>query len=213
MLKESIVVLDFETTGLWWDQGDRITEAAALRVVNGEIVATFETLINSGARIPPHISSFTGITMEMTDAAPPAARAIADLVDFIGGDAVIAHNAGFDQGFLERECELLQVNYASREFICSVKLGRLLFPNMRTHALGALASSLGLAFTPGAHRAGSDAKATVGIFNRLMEIFASRYPFATLTTRKLSRLLQLPAEQAVQELSIAADEIAEIRAA
>lgn len=213
MLKESIVVLDFETTGLRCDQGDRITEAAALRVVNGKIVETFETLVNSGARIPPHISNFTGITTEMIDSAPPAAQAIADLVDFIGNDAVVAHNAGFDQGFLEQECGLLKLDYAPRDFICSVKLGRLLFPNMRTHALGALASSLGLAFTPGAHRAGSDAQATVGIFNRLVEVFVSRYPFAAFTSRNLNRLLQLPAEQALHELNIAADGIVEIRAA
>lgn len=213
MLKESLVVLDFETSGLHCDLGDRIIEVAALRVEDGQVTERFETLVNCRANIPPHISKFTGITVDMIDGAPSAAQVFPDLLDFIGGDAIVAHNAGFDQGFLESECGRLRLPCRHEDFICSVKLARLLFPEMRTHALGALASSLGLEFTPGAHRAGADALATVGVFLRLAQILRARYPEAAVGAALLRQLQLLPAEQALAKLSSATAQISGIRAA
>ena len=67
MLDQSVVVLDFETTGLQIELGDRVTEVAALRLERGQIVERFQTLVNCQVRIPSHIAKFTGITQAMID--------------------------------------------------------------------------------------------------------------------------------------------------
>lgn len=211
MLNEPIIILDFETTGLRSEYGDRVIEVAALRVQGRNIVERFETLVGCRANIPPHITHFTGITVDMIDSAPLASQVFPELLAFIGSDPVIAHNAAFDQGFLESECSRLRLPYRHQDFICSVKLARLLFPEMRTHALGALASTLGLAFTPGAHRAGADAQATVGVVLRMIEILREQYPLMTIDARFLRELLRAPAQ--LEKFKSAADGINEIRAA
>ena len=163
MLAQTVVVLDFETTGLQLELGDRVTEVAALRLEHGHIAERFQTLVNCQARMPGHIAKFTGISQSMIDKAPDVAQVIPDLVDFIGSDPVIAHNAAFDEALMSTECERLGVARHPRNFICTVKIARYLFPDMRTHALGALACKLGLEFTPGAHRAGTDAEVTAAV--------------------------------------------------
>lgn len=51
MLRETLIVLDFETTGLSPHQGDRITEVAAVRLEGEKIVDRFESLVNCGVQV------------------------------------------------------------------------------------------------------------------------------------------------------------------
>lgn len=80
----SIVVLDFETTGISPHKGDRITEVAALRVVNGQITERFVSLVNCGVNIPYFITGLTGITQAMVNHAPQVEKVIPHLLEFIG---------------------------------------------------------------------------------------------------------------------------------
>ena len=73
MYDRPLVMLDFETTGLSPDMGDRITEVAALRIEGGQITDRYVTLINCNARIPAFITGLTGITQAMVDHAETAA--------------------------------------------------------------------------------------------------------------------------------------------
>ena len=82
---QPIVMLDFETTGLSPDAGDRITEAAALRMVDGVIAERFVTLVNCGTRIASYITALTGISQQMVDGAPLVRHVLPRLLDFIGG--------------------------------------------------------------------------------------------------------------------------------
>ena len=107
MFKQPIVMLDFETTGLSPDYGDRITEVAALRIVDNQIVERFVSLVNCGVRIPAFISQLTGITQAMLNKAPPPDLVIPELLRFIGSDILAAHNASFDAKFLLAESQRL----------------------------------------------------------------------------------------------------------
>ena len=153
-----IVMLDFETTGLSPLRGDRITEVAALRIVDGVITDRYVSLVNCNARIPAFISNLTGITQAMVDAAPPARRVLPELLDFIGSDTLSAHNASFDEKFLKAEAELLDLSPAHQALVCSLKLSRRLFPGLPSYKLGALSRQLGLVFRSAAHRAEADAE-------------------------------------------------------
>jgi DNA polymerase-3 subunit epsilon len=153
-----IVMLDFETTGLSPAMGDRITEVAALRIVGGRVTERYVSLVNCGARIPAFISALTGITQDMVDAAPPASRVVPELVDFIGADALSAHNASFDEKFLKAEGERLGCVPRHTHLLCSLKLSRRVFPGLASYKLGQLSGQLGIAFRSRAHRAEADAE-------------------------------------------------------
>jgi len=70
---ETLAVIDFETTGLGPTHGGRATEVAAVLVQGGEIVGRFQSLMNSGAWVPPFITQLTGITNAMLQPRRPRA--------------------------------------------------------------------------------------------------------------------------------------------
>jgi DNA polymerase-3 subunit epsilon len=109
-------------------------------------------------RIPPFITSLTGITQQMVDTAPPAADVVPELIEFIGEDILAAHNAGFDEKFLKAEGARLDHVCRHAGLVCSVKLSRRVLPGMPSYKLGELARSLGIAFRGTAHRAEADAE-------------------------------------------------------
>ena len=141
VLSTSVVVLDFETTGLSPRGGDRITEVAALRVRDGRVVDRYVTLVNAGVRIPSFITQLTGITNAMVASAPPVTRVIRELVDFLADDLVVAHNAGFDHGFLRAECA--RAGLADRDYrmLCTMRLARRLTPGLGSYRLSVVANA------------------------------------------------------------------------
>jgi DNA polymerase III epsilon subunit-like protein len=124
MLHEPLVVLDFETTGLRPLAGDRITEVGLVRIEGGRIVSRYQSLANCDVHVPHFITSYTGITQQMVDAAPPVARVMREVVDFIGDTPVVAHSASFDERFFQRECRHLHMSVAMEPFLCSMRLAR-----------------------------------------------------------------------------------------
>jgi DNA polymerase-3 subunit epsilon len=77
-------VIDFETTGLSPDYGDRATEIAAVLIRDGRIVDQYQSLMNAGRRIPSFIEHLTGISNPMVREAPPASQVMAEVADFVG---------------------------------------------------------------------------------------------------------------------------------
>jgi DNA polymerase-3 subunit epsilon len=158
MFEKPIVMLDFETTGLSPAMGDRITEVAALRIVGGKVTERYVSLINCQVRIPSFITHLTGISQAMVDAAPPVSSVVPELLDFIGGDALSAHNASFDEKFLIAEAGRLSLTPRHAGLVCSLKLSRRVFPGLGSYKLGLLSGELGIRFRSAAHRAESDAE-------------------------------------------------------
>ena len=158
MFERPIVMLDFETTGLSPEGGDRITEVAALRIAGGQIVERYVSLVNCGVRVPSFITQLTGITQAMVDGAPPAAEIVPALIDFIGDDVLAAHNASFDEKFLKAEGRMLGHDCRHSGVVCSLKLARRVLPGQPSYKLGELARRLGITFSGRAHRAEADAE-------------------------------------------------------
>src|SRR3954451_5920582 len=88
-------VVDLETTG-----GDpascAITEIGAVKVRGGEVLGTFQTLVNPDQLIPPFIAVLTGITQAMVATSPGIDAARAAFLDFARDSVLVAHNAPFD---------------------------------------------------------------------------------------------------------------------
>jgi DNA polymerase-3 subunit epsilon len=175
LFDQPIVMLDFETTGLSPLAGDRITEVAALRIVDGVVAARFVTLINCGVRIPSFIAALTGISQRMVDGAPPVAKVLPELLDFIGDDALAAHNAGFDARFLLAESQRLGLSPRHRGLICSLKLARRMLPGQTNYKLGGLAHALNISYRGAAHRAEADAEVSTRLLLHIGESMQRRY--------------------------------------
>jgi DNA polymerase III subunit epsilon len=193
MFDKPIVMLDFETTGLSPAMGDRITEVAALRIVDGRVTERFVSLINCGVRIPSFITQLTGISQTMVDAAPPVERVVPQLLDFIGDDALSAHNASFDEKFLKAEAERLCLSPRHAGLVCSLKLSRRVFPGLTSYKLGLLSGQLGIRFRSAAHRAESDAEVAAEVLIHIGRHLGSAYGLGPVAPQLLVAVNKLSA--------------------
>ena len=193
MINQAVVMLDFETTGLSPAQGARITEVAALRIVEGEVVERFVSLINCGVTIPGDITALTGITQAMVDTAPPVAQILPALLAFIGGDALAAHKASFDARFLTAECQRQNLQAGYSELLCSLLLSRRLLPGLSSYRLASVAASQGIGFRGNAHRAEADAEVSAALLNRLAQRLRQHYQCRQVTSALLATISRLPA--------------------
>ena len=200
MLIQPIVMLDFETTGLSPDMGDRITEVAALRIVDGKVVERYVSLINCSVRIPSFITGLTGITQAMVDGAPPVSKVVPELLDFIGGDTLSAHNASFDDKFLRAEAARLGLTPGYQSLVCSLKLSRRVFPNLPSYKLGNLSGQLGIRFNSAAHRAESDAEVAAQVLIHIGKHIGATYGIAGVDPALLISINKLAAAKVHQFL-------------
>jgi DNA polymerase-3 subunit epsilon len=193
MFEKPIVMLDFETTGLSPAMGDRITEVAALRIVGGKVTERYVSLINCQVRIPSFITQLTGISQSMVDAAPPVSRVVPELLDFIGGDALSAHNASFDEKFLKAEADRLSLTPRHAGLVCSLKLSRRVFPGLGSYKLGLLSGELGIRFRSAAHRAESDAEVAAEVLIHIGRHLGRTYGLGTVCPQLLVSVNKLSA--------------------
>ncbi|GGC58928.1 hypothetical protein GCM10011396_02300 [Undibacterium terreum] len=193
MFEKPIVMIDFETSGMSPDQGGRVTEVAALRIVGGEVVDRYVSLINCNIRIPSFITQLTGITQAMVDRAPPVSEVMPALVDFIGDATLAAHNASFDEKFLLAESDRLRLAPRHDGLVCSVKLSRRVFPGLDSYSLGRLASSLGIRFKGTAHRAEADAEVSSALLIKIGAHLREHYGIASVDPGLLQQINKLSA--------------------
>jgi len=201
MLSTSVVVLDFETTGLSPRGGDRITEVAALRVRDGRVVDRYVTLVNAGVRIPSFITGLTGITHAMVASAPPVTRVMRELVDFLADDLVVAHNASFDRGFLRAECAHAGLSDRDYRTLCTMRLARRLTPGLGSYRLSAVAQHLGVSYGGAAHRAEADAQVAADVLHQIAGRVLERHRLSTLDPELLRQVTGWPARDVPTKLT------------
>jgi DNA polymerase-3 subunit epsilon len=154
-LPQDLVFVDLETTG-GSAAYDRITEVGIVRVVNGELVEEWSSLVNPERPIPAYIQAFTGISNDMVADAPRFAEIAAAVRQKLQGAVFVAHNARFDYSFLRSEFLKSDMNFSAK-VLCTVKLSRRLFPEYARHNLDAVMERNGLS-CGARHRALGDAR-------------------------------------------------------
>lgn len=148
--------MDVETTG-GQAQTDRITEIAAIRVENGEIVSEIVTLLDPQHYIPAYITQLTGISSQDVEGKPLFSDIASNLSALFENATMVAHNVRFDYSFLKAEFKRAGVAFRPK-MLCTVKLSRRLYPEQRRHRLSDLIAVHGLTFKE-RHRAYDDAHA------------------------------------------------------
>jgi len=194
---EVVAVIDFETTGLSPEQGDRATEIAAVLLENGKVVDRYQSLMNAGVRIPSYIEDLTGISDAMVRAAPPAADVMREVFDFVGDYPLVAHNASFDRKFWD--AELARIRQSRRqEFACSMLLARRLMPHAPSHKLGVLVEFAKLPVAGRYHRALADAEMAASLLLRLEDELCRRHNIRDVSHELLRRIQSVPKNQLEQ---------------
>ncbi len=161
-------VVDVETTGMRARHGDRVTEIAVVHVDRERIEVAFESLVNPGRPIPPRIISLTGIDDALVRTAPPFEEIADRVLAALAGRVFVAHNARFDWRFVEAEVERARDAILRPPRLCTVRLTRLLVPELERRNLDSVIHFFGIE-TDRRHRAAGDAVATAQVLHRLLQ--------------------------------------------
>ncbi len=149
-------VVDIETTGLEL-LNDKITEIGAVKIVDGKIVSSFQTLVNPLMKLSAKNIELTGITDEMLVDAPKIEEVYHDFFKYLGDTVFVAHNADFDFKFLKQAGKengyLLQ-----NKVLDTCQLSCKVLPRLKNHKLNTVCEYYNIEFRH--HRALSDAYAT-----------------------------------------------------
>ena len=187
----TVVVLDFETTGLSPAYGDRAIEIGAVRIEDGEITGHFQELMNPGRPIDSFIESYTGITNDMLKDARPCKEMMSEFADFIGDHNLVAHNASFDKRFLDSELRRVSKKYTGK-FACSMLLSRRLYQDATNHKLSTLVSYANIPSDGDFHRALYDSEMTAKLWLAMLEHINKHYGLSSIPFTLTQKLTKTP---------------------
>ena len=166
----TFVVFDLETTGLnsqpSMGKMDKIIEVGAAKLVDGEIVETFSSLVSCSDKLSPRITELTGIKDEDLIGKPPIEDVIADFYKFVDGACLIGHNVAFDYGFIRYYGEQHEYVFGEKRLDTVAIAHEVLKGRVNNFKLNTLADYYGFDFNH--HRAYEDAVTTAKIFIELI---------------------------------------------
>ena len=172
ILDTTYVVFDLETTGFNAGGSDSIIEIGATKIKNGQIIESFDELINPGRPIPKKITELTNITDEMLVGKMNEEDGVKKFIDWIGGNNVpmVAHNAKFDVSFIEMAFKKYNLGEFVNPVIDTLELSRALDPGEARHGLSQITKRYGVVFDEeGHHRANYDAEATALVLHKMLK--------------------------------------------
>lgn len=126
---KKLVFIDTETTGLYFNGGDRLVEIACCLYENRNHLSTFHTLLNPERLIPVKTTQIHGITNEMVQEAPKFGDIAEEFLNFVQDSVLVGHNSKrFDIPFINSE--LVRANLAplSNEQEDTLEIHRQLYP-------------------------------------------------------------------------------------
>ncbi len=175
----TFVIVDVETTGLRAGQ-DRVIEIGMVKLERGRITDIYNSFINPGRKIPPFITSFTGISDEDVKDAPYFEEVADELMNFLGDSVLVGHNLSFDYRFLQSEFSLAGKHSFKPLQLCTLRLAKKLLPELRSRSLKNVAYHFKL-HQELAHRALDDANLTAQVLLKFIELL-KRTDFNTVSS-------------------------------
>ncbi len=140
------IIFDTETTGLDPKSGDRLVEIGCIEMVNRVPTGnTFHCYFNPERDMPAEAERVHGLSIAFLSDKPRFHEKAADFLEFIGEEAkLVAHNAGFDFGFVNSELEMCGLPPLSRErMVDTVAMARVRHPGAK-NSLDALCTRYGI---------------------------------------------------------------------
>ena len=194
-------VVDLETTG-GSPSHCAITEVGACKVRRGEVVGTFQSLVNPNCHIPAYISHLTGIDQVLVSEAPTIEGVLPNLVEFVKGSVLVAHNARFDVSFINVALDRAGYPLLDNAIVDTAKLARkILAGEVPNNRLETLARHLRCAHRPN-HRAYPDVLATIDVLHHLIERVAG---FGVTTLEDLMSISATRIDGTFKKISLTED--------
>ena len=157
---ESLVFLDFETTGLEIGK-DMLLEFGALKIDKEGYEHTFQKFVQIPFDVPEHIEKITGITQDMVAGADSLDDVLSEFCEFVDDSILVAHNADFDIPWLVVSLIRKELKLKTDTVICTLDWAQ---KNQEGRSsLRALTRKYGITHA-NAHRALADAAATKELF-------------------------------------------------
>ncbi len=139
------IVFDTETTGLDPQSGDRLVEIGCIEMVHRVPTgAVFHCYFNPERSMPAEAEAVHGLSSAFLADKPLFATRAVELLEFLGDAPLVAHNAGFDFGFLNAElaqCKLAPIDRG--RMVDTVAIARRKHPGAKL-SLDALCSRYGI---------------------------------------------------------------------
>ncbi|MFL5786345.1 MAG: PolC-type DNA polymerase III [Bacteriovoracaceae bacterium] len=168
----SFCVIDLETTG-GNPETEKIIEIGMVKVENRKVTEERSFLINPEKDIPDFVQKLTGIKKADVEHSPKIEEVIDEIVQFIGGSILVAHNTSFDVPFLNGVLKKLKKPLLENKVICTNIMTKYMIPDIMSSNLNYMSQIFGIPHSQ-AHRAIEDARATGRLLLKYMEIFESK---------------------------------------
>ena len=165
-MTDSYVALDLETTGIGAKK-EKITEIGMVKVLDGQIVSTYHSLVNPRRPIPEEIVRLTGIDDSMVQDAPGMEEILGEILEFMEELPLLGHQIQFDYGFLA-QAAVNQGIRLEKDGIDTLALCRALMPAGERKNLSSACRYFGID-QENAHRALSDALCAHRLYQELKE--------------------------------------------
>jgi len=163
----TFVAFDIETTGLM-PVVNKIVEIGAVKFQDGQMVGTFQELIDPQMPISPGATAVNSIMDEMVAGKPTIEDALPRFVSFLGDAVPIAHNAPFDVSFLSYDISRLSLDAEHQPVLDTCAIPKRVFPGLYSYSLENLARSLRIR-SDSFHRALADANVCMAIFLKCLD--------------------------------------------
>ena len=166
----TFVVFDLETTGFNAGGKDSIIEIGAAKIKNGEILETYDELVNPGRKLPKKIVELTHITDDMLKDKVNEEEAVKKFMEWTGNAPMVAHNAKFDTSFIAMAFKKYNLGEFKNPVIDTLELSRTMDRAEARHNLSAITKRYGVEFDEeGHHRGNYDAEATALVFHKMIK--------------------------------------------
>ena len=165
------IVFDTETTGLDCLTGDRLIEIGCVELLNHiPSGRAFHAYVNPRRPVAYEASRVHGLTDDFLRGQPGFEDVVDAFFEFVGESMLIAHNAGFDRGFINMELGLCgRSPLAEQRFVDTLVLARRRHPNA-PNSLDALCARYAIDTSARAKHHGAlvDAKILAEVYLELM---------------------------------------------
>lgn len=135
------VTLDIEATG-FNPKKHKILEIAVCKIKDGDIVDEFTTFVNPKQPIHQAITEITGITEDMLKEAETIDKVIPKLLKFIGQLPIVLHHSYFVMGFIEQNCNNLNISL-DNQVIDTLPLCKKKLPDLKNYTIKTISKALG----------------------------------------------------------------------
>ncbi len=171
---QEYIVFDTETTGLYAGM-DQMIEIGAVKIKDGEVLDTFDELIDPGKPISNITTELTNITDEMLKGKEHEDVVTQKFLDWVGNLPMVAHNAAFDIGFISAACKKYNLKEFDNTVLDTMNIARMLHPEWGNHKLTNLARKYNVDWNEDEHhRADYDALGTGKAFCKMCEELVSQ---------------------------------------